>query len=61
MIERINQLSKKFRQHGLTEAERQEQQELRRKYIECIKKQLRDQLDSIEFVDGNKCQNDRIM
>lgn len=56
MIDRINQLSKKSKQDGLTEAEQQEQQELRKKYIEYIKGQVRQQLDSIEFVeDKHEC------
>ena len=56
MIDRINQLSKKSRESGLTEEEKQEQQELRRKYIEYIKGQVRHQLDSIKFAeDGHDC------
>lgn len=51
MIDRINLLSKKSGEAGLTEEEKQEQQELRRKYIEHIKGQVRHQLDSIEFVE----------
>ncbi|MDD4504485.1 MAG: DUF896 domain-containing protein [Clostridiaceae bacterium] len=59
MIDRINQLSKKSRQDGLTEAEQQEQRELRRKYIEYIKGQVRQQLDSIEFVeDEHECKHE---
>ena len=40
MIDRINELSKKSREAGLTEEEKQEQQELRSKYIEYIKRQV---------------------
>lgn len=59
MIDRINLLAKKSRQDGLTEAERQEQQELRKKYIEYIKGQVRYQLDSIKFVeDENDCNDE---
>ena len=59
MIDRINILAKKSRQDGLTEAERQEQQELRKKYIEYIKGQVRYQLDSIKFVeDESECGNE---
>lgn len=59
MIDRINQLSKKSRQDGLTEDEKQEQQELRKKYIECIKGQIRHQLDSIKFVeDEHECEHE---
>ena len=51
MIERINLLSRKSKQEGLTEEEKAEQQELRKKYIEYVKGQVRAQLDSIEFVE----------
>lgn len=51
MIDRINQLAKKSKQEGLNEEEKLEQQELRKKYIEYIKGQVKQQLDSIEFVD----------
>ncbi|HNR05561.1 MAG TPA: DUF896 domain-containing protein, partial [Bacillota bacterium] len=51
MIDRINHLSKKSKEAGLTEEERQEQQELRRKYIEYIKGQVRHGLDSIKFAE----------
>jgi uncharacterized protein YnzC (UPF0291/DUF896 family) len=50
-IERINLLSKKSKNEGLTEEEKLEQQELRRKYIDYIKSQVKVQLDSIEYVD----------
>lgn len=56
MIDRINFLSKKSRQDGLTEEEKLEQQELRKKYIEYIRGQVRQQLESIEFVeDKHEC------
>jgi len=56
MIDRINFLSKKSRQDGLTEEEKLEQQELRKKYVEYIKGQVRQQLESIEFVeDKHEC------
>lgn len=50
-IERINFLSRKSKNEGLTEEEKIEQQELRRKYIDYIKSQVKVQLDSIEYVD----------
>lgn len=56
MIERINQLSKKSKGEGLTEEEKLEQQELRKRYIEYIKGQVRQQLECIEFVeDKHEC------
>ena len=59
MIDRINSLSQKSKQDGLTEAEKLEQQVLRGKYIEYIKGQVRHQLDSIEFVeDEHDCEHE---
>jgi uncharacterized protein YnzC (UPF0291/DUF896 family) len=51
MIERINLLAKKSKQEGLTDEEKAEQQVLRQKYVEYIKGQVRQQLDSIKLVD----------
>ncbi len=48
-IERINELARKSREDGLTEAEKEEQAVLRREYIESFKMSLRSQLDNIEF------------
>lgn len=55
MIDRINFLSRKSKEEGLCEEEKQEQAELRKKYIEFIKGQVRQQLDSIEIVDKEDC------
>lgn len=49
-IERINELSKKQKSpEGLTESEKQEQAELRREYIDSVKRNLRAQLQGIEI------------
>jgi uncharacterized protein YnzC (UPF0291/DUF896 family) len=61
-IDRINFLSRKSRDQGLTEEEKSEQQTLRRRYIDYIKGQVRQQLDNIEFVDdqcdcGDDCKD----
>jgi len=48
IIARINQLAKKQRECGLTEAELVEQKKLRRIYIDNIKDQLRVHLDAIK-------------
>lgn len=53
-IERINFLSKKSREQALTDEEKAEQQVLRRKYIDYIKGQVKQQLENIEFVE-DKC------
>lgn len=50
-IARINELAKKSRETGLTEDERSEQADLRRRYIDHIKSQVKVQLDSIKIVD----------
>ena len=51
-IERINELAKKQKSpEGLTEAEKAEQAELRKEYIELVKRNFRGTLDSIEYKD----------
>ncbi len=51
-IDRINELAHKAKTaEGLTEAEKEEQQKLRKEYIEAFKANLRSQLDNIEFVE----------
>lgn len=46
-IKRINELYHKSQTEGLTEEEKAEQVELRKKYVESIRGNLRAQLDSI--------------
>lgn len=56
-IDRINELSRKQRgPAGLTDAEREEQQALRRAYLDAIRKNLTAQLDNTYLVDerGNR-------
>ena len=50
-ILRINELAKKSKEQGLTEAESMEQKELREEYLAAIRKNFRATLDSIEIVD----------
>ncbi len=54
-IARINELYRKSKAEGLTEAEKKEQQILRREYVEAFKQNLRGQLDqiSIQEKDGS--------
>ncbi|MCI8637878.1 MAG: DUF896 domain-containing protein [Coprococcus sp.] len=54
-IARINELYRKSKAEGLTEAEKKEQQILRREYVEAFKRNLRGQLDqiSIQEKDGS--------
>ena len=49
MIDRINTLAHKAKSVGLTEAEKEEQAQLRREYIATIRMDLRAQLDSIDI------------
>ncbi|HIZ13407.1 MAG TPA: DUF896 domain-containing protein [Candidatus Mediterraneibacter stercorigallinarum] len=48
-IKRINELYRKSKAEGLTEAERQEQKLLRTEYLEAVKRNLRGQLNSIDI------------
>ncbi|MBK1809191.1 DUF896 domain-containing protein [Clostridium sp. YIM B02505] len=48
LIERINFLYKKSKEEGLNEQEKEEQQELRKDYIERVKSNFRSQLNTIE-------------
>ena len=55
-IDRINELAKKAKTEGLTEAETQERAALRREYIDSVVWNLKGHLDNTYFVDekGNK-------
>ena len=50
-IDRINELAHKKKAEGLTEAELQEQAELRKEYLESIRANFRQTLESIEYTD----------
>lgn len=50
-IMRINELAKKSKEHGLNESEKEEQQLLRRKYIDAVRASLKANLDSIQYVE----------
>ena len=51
-IQRINELARKAKAEGLTPAEKEEQQKLRREYIAAVKMNLRTQLDNIDRKSG---------
>ena len=53
-LERINELAKKSREVGLTEAEKAEQQKLRQEYLADFRKSFRMQLENtdIKYEDG---------
>jgi uncharacterized protein YnzC (UPF0291/DUF896 family) len=46
LIDRINALAQKQKQAGLSEAEKLEQAQLRREYLDGIKAQVRSQIDA---------------
>ncbi len=52
-IDRINELYRKSKAEGLTEAEKEEQQVLRRAYIESFKRNLRGQLNNISIKEAD--------
>ena len=47
-IDRINELYRKSKAEGLTEAEKKEQKLLRMEYLESVKRNLRVQLNNID-------------
>ncbi len=51
LIQRINELARKQKAEGLTPAEKEEQQQLRQKYLQGIRGSVKSQLDRIRFVD----------
>ena len=54
-IQRLNELYHKAKTEGLTDAEKQEQQILRKEFIDSFRRNLRGQLDniSIQEADGS--------
>ena len=51
LLQRINQLARRKREHGLTKEEAAEQKELYRIYLSAIRAQFTSLLDTIEVVD----------
>ncbi len=52
-IARINELYHKSKETGLTEAEKEEQQMLRKEFIQSVRASLRGQLNNISLVDAD--------
>lgn len=52
-IQRINELYRKSQAEGLSEAEKKEQDLLRKEYIASVKKNLRNQLNYIDMVNDD--------
>jgi uncharacterized protein YnzC (UPF0291/DUF896 family) len=57
VIMKINQLYKKSQEVGLTEEEKEEQKALRQRYIDNVKRNFRQQLDTIEKKGENNGRN----
>ncbi|MFD3257490.1 MULTISPECIES: DUF896 domain-containing protein [Paenibacillus] len=51
MVQRINELARKNKAEGLTEDEMLERAQLRETYLQNIRRNFRQQLESIEVVD----------
>lgn len=51
-VRRINELARKAKTVGLTDDEIDERNELRSRYIQAFKTNLRQQLESIKFADA---------
>lgn len=49
-LARINELARKAKTSGLTEAEKEEQAALRKEYIAAVRENLRGQLNNIDII-----------
>lgn len=54
IIKEINALAKKQREEGLTEEEKARQAEVRKIYLDAVRKNFRSQLDNIKVVDKDE-------
>ena len=52
-LDRINELARKQKTVGLTDAEKAEQKKLREEYLVDFRKTLRGQLENISFVEAD--------
>ena len=50
-IDRINELAKKRREKGLTEAEAKEQSKLRKQYLDSFRKGFKQQIENTKVID----------
>lgn len=50
-LERINALSRKSKEEGLTKEEKSEQYKLRQKYLKSIRQSFKNQLHSVKVID----------
>ena len=54
LIDKINELARKQKTVGLTDEEKELQAELRKEYLRLFREGFKQQLESIEIVDGEK-------
>ncbi|EJW15679.1 DUF896 domain-containing protein [Paenibacillus alvei] len=54
LIARINELARKHKTVGLSEAEMEERAKLREEYLVLFRKQVRNQLDNIRYVEDEE-------
>ncbi len=59
-INRINELARKSKAEGLTDAEKAEQHDLRQEFLDEIRYDVKASLESIEIVDDVKPSNGEI-
>ena len=61
-IQRINELAKKKKQVGLTDEEKQEQAELRQKYLTDFRAGFKNHIENIKIVDeeGNDLTSEKV-
>ncbi|MCI2953753.1 DUF896 domain-containing protein [Staphylococcus caprae] len=50
-IDRINELAKKKKEEGLTEAEAKEQSKLRKQYLDSFRKGFKQQIENTKVID----------
>lgn len=62
IIPRINELSKKSKNEGLTDAEKDEQKKLRKEYLDRFKSNFRSQIEMTKMYDkdGNEVTSDEV-
>ncbi len=53
LIKRINELYAKSKGEGLTDAEKAEQEKLRRRYIEMFRQGMTNTMESVYIIDGD--------
>ncbi|MFD0958939.1 DUF896 domain-containing protein [Paenibacillus chungangensis] len=53
LIARINELSRKNKEVGLAQEEIEERDELRRRYLDNFRRNFRQQMDSIKYVEDD--------